>query len=383
MTPCSDDSQFAPANIQHSWCDFRGTFPDPADCTAAGCHTWENEDTTGCHCDEKAACEGFDAFWGERTCGEEALHWDEGGKNLRAAEEAGTCENAKTSWGQDLKQAIDWPAKKCCTNYPATACDKTAKIMTPCKDDADFMEDVVLHSWCDFNRVDPKPSEEACTAARCHFWEHENHLGEMESGCHCEGSAKCAALGGAFHETTCGKEVREHWGSDMRSLLQSAEEAGTCEDVKTPWGEDVTRWLRWPATKCCKSYPKTVCDKTAKVVTPCASEADFEPAAIANKWCDYHGNEPDSVTCEKKGFCHCHRKDSCQFFNGTWKEETCKDKFNHWDEGGKGLKEAEEKGTCEGVTTSWGGSVKDEIDWPAKWCCKNYPATACVAGTEA
>lgn len=249
--------------------------------------------------------------------------------------------------------------------------------MTPCKDEADFAADTVMHSWCDFNNN--WPTTEDCTEAGCHAWEEEGEDGVMLSRCNCDGMSACTALGGTPHQRTCGDDIK-HWGdSALNGLLHAAEKNGTCEGVTTPWGEDVTQWLRHPALKCCKSFPKTVCDKTAKLQTPCASDDDFEPDSLVHNWCDYKGKEPSHWQCEKKGFCHCHVKGACDLFKGTWHQQTCSEYSIHWDEGFKTLQKAKKLGTCEGVKMEWGPDLAEEIKHAARRCCKTAPKTACSA----
>ena len=295
-----------------------------------------------------------------RSCGEDlaeqSAEWHE-------AVLAGNC-SENSLHGTQVDDLISWASKKCCASYPANACYKDLQKMTPCKDEADFLPGNMLHEWCDFQGTVP----EACgTTPGCHSGEHH---------CHCDTKEGCMALGGIWTQRTCGAEVGD-W--DVKYHLSVQEAAlGSCDDVDMH-GQPLTSHLRYPAQRCCASYPASICDPTAKKMTPCKDEADFMPASVLNEWC-HMSTEEQRQACVGHGSCDTAAK--CEAAGATWTVHTCGGEISQWEpEKHKALQEAFESGTC-GVHSAY-GDLAQTIQWPAEKCCASFPATVCDTNARA
>jgi len=358
---CADEEDFMPENTLHEWCDFH-SMPDAASCHEQGCHASAEH----CSCDIRSKCEELGGSWRSVTCGEDLQHWDQGQyKALQMALEGNSTCSDVDYHGQSVNDMISWNSQKCCSSYPATACDPTLQKMTPCKDEGDFLPQSVVHSWCHFKQV-----PEGCNLqAGCHGDEHH---------CHCETAEGCAALGGAWGETSCEQELLT-WELRYHSVIQEAVREG-CDELE--WhGQPLVESLRWPAEKCCASFPASVCEPAAKKMTPCKDDGDFLPANSLHEWCHFHDN-PGVATCTEHGCrldgseCHCTSRDSCEAVGAKWEVLTCGDGLEHWEPAKhRVLQEAFEKGVC-GVDPAY-GSLADLIGWEAEKCCQSFPATLC------
>jgi hypothetical protein len=316
---------------------------------------------------------------GSMTCSEGITHIGEEERlAIEAAVRQGSCDDITLPWGESLEQWIDWPARQCCSSFPATACAPNAKLASVCMAETDFKESAVLHAWCEFHGV--HISKETCAASGCSPWEHEFE-GIIEEGCYCEAKEPCENLNGTYYQETCG-ESASHYDVDTRSLLQQFSEGTSCDSSWMSWGELASNWVKGQADRCCESFPKTVCDPSAELLTPCVSSDDFNSSAVIHEWCDYFGSEPSYEECEDLGFCHCHTERACTHFGGKFHQETCGEYMRHWDEGGHGLKMAKELGSCTGVTTMWGDPLQESMHHYASQCCMSFPATACGDGQD-
>ncbi|CAE7287511.1 unnamed protein product [Symbiodinium necroappetens] len=362
MTPCKDEADFMPSNVLHEWCELN-PIPNASTCASHGCHG----DGSYCHCSSHTSCASVGGSWKTSTCAEDLGHKDVAWHQAVAqASDEGTCAESRVH-DSTVEDAISWSSRKCCSSYPANACHKGLKKMTPCKDEADFMPSNVLHEWCEFHGTVP----ETCgTTKGCHAG---------EGWCHCDNSEACTAAGGAWNQRTCDAAVQE-WDSEKHLAVQSAA-TGSCEDVD--WhGQPMSVALQHESSKCCASYPASVCDPTAKKMTPCKDEADFMPSNVVHEYCELHGASVDSDTCtahgcrSNHGHCHCDSQPGCEGVGGTWKVTSCEMEIGYWEPAKhKALQEAEESGTC-GVDNMY-GDLAIMIDHAATKCCASFPATLC------
>ena len=115
--------------------------------------------------------------------------------------------------GQKMSDALDHVAKL--ASYPASLCDPTAKKMTPCKDEADFLATQAAEERCDLHeRVDAA----ACSGYGCH---------SSELHCECPTQQSCQAANGAWRVMTCG-HMMGSWDAAFHKARQHADELGTC-----------------------------------------------------------------------------------------------------------------------------------------------------------
>jgi len=372
-TTCKNTDDFTPDVLMHGWCE-HNTVPERELCQEAGCHFWGDEKSgqKSCHCENQPECDAVGGRYKGQTCLENAM--DFGGQEaelLRQAEEQGSCAGLSTPWGESLEQWANGPSQKCCRSSPANICRPNARAMTPCKDDTDFDAEATLHEWCEFTQ---QPHQELCEQSGCSYWSDE-----WSQNCHCGREASCTTAGGTFRSNTCADDIG-NWNGDIHAVLQEAHEAGTCEGRSTPWDESLPNFLRWPAQKCCRSYPATLCEPEAKIMHPCINDYDFMPENSLHEWCDYGSAlEPSHETCEDAGFCHCHKPDACAHFGGQPHTETCGDSAIHQEDLRQEWLEAREQGTCENQMTSWGESLADATQHTARKCCASYPNTFCSA----
>ena len=362
MTPCKDEADFIPTNVLHEWCEVNPS-PNASTCASHGCHG----DGSYCHCSSHSSCASLGGSWKTSTCAEDLGHKDVAWHQAVAqASDEGTCAESRVH-DSTVEDAISWSSRKCCSSYPANACYKGLKKMTPCKDEADFLPGNFLHEWCEFHGTVP---ETCATTKGCHAG---------EGWCHCDNSEACTAAGGAWKQWTCDAAVQE-WDSEKHLAVQSAA-TGSCEDVD--WhGQPMSVALQHESSKCCASYPAFVCDPTAKKMTPCKDEADFMPSNVVHEYCELHGVSVDSDTCtahgcrSNHGHCHCDSQPGCEGVGGTWKVTSCEMEIGYWEPAKhKALQEAEESGTC-GVDNMY-GDLAIMIDHAATKCCASFPATLC------
>ena len=219
------------------------------------------------------SCAAVGGSWTQRTCEVEVGEFWDSQTHLHVQMAASDgCEDVDLR-GQSMKDMLRYPASKCCASYPASVCDPTAKKMTPCKDEADFMPAQPLHEWCDFHGS--YPDEDTCRAHGCNAY---------SDGCSCDTSEKCLAVGAEWKVSTCETDIG-HWSPEQHRALQEARQNGTC-GVHTMFG-DLTGMINYPAEKCCASFPATLCDPTARLMTPCKDDADYTPDKEMWAHCDF------------------------------------------------------------------------------------------------
>lgn len=373
VTPCKTSADYLPSHALHSWCDMYGR--NPADCHAHGCTPTHSS----CHCETQETCEAAGAIWRSNSCADE-VKWQSPGwhEAMKIARDTDSCDGDLN--GLTVKDATDHFARHCCASYPATLCDKDARKMTPCKDEQDFLKDKELPGgFCDFRSV--PPATDVCTAHQCT---------ESGGGCHCHERAPCEALGGTWKPYTCSDEVAA-WGSEAMKALQDADEGkAQCPDL-TMLGQAVQDAIAYTAQKCCASFPATVCDKTAKKMTPCQHTSDFLPDQVIWAYChvDYQFT-PNATVCNAQTdcqgdehWCHCWSETGCAAVGGTWMEQTCRKEIDdYWrPEQHKVLQWAEGNGTCvDQVIDGW-VRAEDQV-WLASTCCSNFPSTLCDHDVE-
>eukprot|EP00439_Symbiodinium_sp_Y106_P026096 s1469_g3.t1 len=374
MTPCKDEADFMPSNPLHQWCELHGASVDSDTCTAHGCTSHNGH----CHCDSQSSCDGVGGTWKVTTCDMEMGYWEPAKhKALQEAYENGTC-GVDSTYG-DLVSMIDYPARQCCASFPATLCDPTAKKMTPCKDEADFMPSNVVHEYCDLHGS--SVDSDTCTAHGCR----SNH-----GHCHCDSQPSCEGVGGTWQVTTCDMEIG-YWEPAKHKALQEADESGTC-GVHTMYG-DLANMIDYTATKCCASFPATLCDKTARHMTPCKDEGDYTPDKEMYAWCDFYSDGavmPEETVCNAQegcyggqGWCHCADRASCEAVGAFWNAHTCAKELSQWSpEQHKMLQKADEHGTCLDLEVR-GMRAQDFVNWPAQQCCKSFPASICDKDVQA
>ncbi|CAE7173532.1 unnamed protein product [Symbiodinium microadriaticum] len=418
MTPCKDEADFLPGNFLHEWCEFHGTVPETC-ATTKGCHAGEG----WCHCDNSEACTAAGGAWNQRTCDAAVQEWDSE-KHLAVQSAAtGSCEDV--DWhGQPMSVALQHESSRCCASYPASVCDPTAKKMTPCKDEADFMPSNVLHEWCEVN---PIPNDAISWSSRkccssypanacykglkkmtpckdeadflpgnileewCKFHGTVPETCATTKGCHagegwcyCDNHEACTALGGALNQQTCDMGVQE-WEPAKHKALQEAYENGAC-GVDSKYG-DLVMMIDHPARQCCASFPASVCNPTAKKMTPCKDEADFIPTNVLHEWCEVNPS-PNASTCASHGchgdgsYCHCSSHSSCASLGGSWKTSTCAEDLGHKDVAWhQAVAQASDEGTC-AESRVHDSTVEDAISWSSRKCCSSYPANACYKGLK-
>eukprot|EP00913_Durusdinium_trenchii_P011233 g10549.t1 len=255
-TVCKDPSDFLPQGA--------------SDCAAHGCSANEH----GCHCSTPETCSAVGGIWKTWTCIEEAKQWQSKHELLKLARETETCDG---DWdGQTVLEATDHLAKHCCASYPATVCQKDSKYMTPCKNDADFMKNKVLHGSCSFPHGAPTAAECIGTMVA------QGGCEDTGAGCTCQTEHACLHLNGVWTPSTCGDEVAI-WDLAIHRVLQAADQ-GTCDGL-TAFGQPVPDFVEHMAKQCCSSFPATVCDKSAKRMTPCQDKSDFTPDTVMWSWC--------------------------------------------------------------------------------------------------
>lgn len=271
---CSSVSAFnATAPFGMGKCSF-SVQPEQSDCQRSGCYYSRNNNA--CMCWNEHGCQQAGGKWFQPTCATVSTAWERAA--LDAANDARSCDDIMTTgtnphqtgagsgFGsgpgalhpQPLSQAIDMVARTCCTNFPASFCDPDAKLMKPCVSDDDFDGSKVLSGWCQMPSKTPKPDE--CREAGCRAWEHGSSY-----GCYCQGEGACTEVGGSYNKHTCA-DTAQHWYVQSKAM-QKAKDAGTCDNVKLSWGSDLQSFVKREASRCCRSFPKTMCNPEGKVPT--------------------------------------------------------------------------------------------------------------------
>ncbi|CAJ1437037.1 unnamed protein product [Effrenium voratum] len=365
MDPCKSKEDFLAHHTMHQWCHFDHP-PRPEDCS--------HHCGSDCHCASRGPCEALNGTWKEETCGYVFDHLDmETHKMLQTASESETCEGTDLH-GQSLAQWVLPYAQQCCASYPASVCDKGLVRMTPCKDEGDFKPSTVMHAHCDFKSTFPEAS--VCNAQPgCSGW--ENH-------CYCQTEEGCRALGATWTAHTCQDEQMQ-WDVSMHQVLQEAAAAGSCDGLDM-WGQALSSAISYAAQTCCASTPATVCDPTAKSMTPCSSADTFTKDKVMYAWCDLYSSTttPEASVCNAQegcygdvGWCHCEQQSGCEALNGTWTAWTCAQEVDLWrPEQHKLLHTAEMNGTCKDHELQ-GYRAEDMVSYPAMQCCSDFPKTLC------
>ena len=202
---------------------------------------------------------------------------------------------------------------------------------------------------------------------------------QSNSSQHAETREACRRLGGNWTKYTCAEHVK-YFDAQMHKALNQAHDTDTCAGVDV-YGQPLLDHIRWPAQKCCSSYPASVCDKHAVKMDPCKSKEDFLAHHTMHQWCHFdHPPRPEDCSHHCGSDCHCASRGPCEALNGTWKEETCGYVFDHLDmETHKMLQTASESETCEG-TDLHGQSLAQWVLPYAQQCCASYPASVCDKG---
>lgn len=243
-----------------------------SDCPrSSGCY-WSGRDKA-CFCHREQSCQQLGGTWFQPTCATVSAVWERAA--LDKANDAGSCDSILTNGTnpyhtgggsamgrpgrpQPLSTAVDMVARPCCTNFPATFCDPDAKLMKPCVTDEDFDGSKVLSGWCRMPKETPKPDQ--CRKAGCRAWQRGSRY-----GCYCQGETACLQVGGSYNKHTCA-DNSQHWYVQSKAM-QQAKDAGTCDNVKLSWGSDLEKFVKSEATRCCRSFPKTMCNPEGKVPT--------------------------------------------------------------------------------------------------------------------
>ncbi|CAE7797059.1 unnamed protein product [Symbiodinium sp. CCMP2592] len=388
MTPCKDDADFLPNNSM-GWTACKFSHDVVASCEALHGFYWA--ETGLCYIGQdqtqKANCVANGGSLYEHTCGDEIASWEPQYHFLVHLAKETDCDNVQVH-GQGMKDALNYPAKMCCASFPGSLCSPLAKKMTPCKDDADFQPDRPFAEWCEFHGHPPQT--DACHAHGC-----STH----GDGCDCHAKANCEAAGGTWKVETCGMEI-QNWEPAFHIALQEADSLGSC--AAHSYG-DLPSLVQHPAEKCCASYPATLCDNSARKMTPCADEDDFDSDKVAVlryyavrswfvvmwSWCHIEG-PVNATLCNAQadcyggdGWCHCEAQASCEAMGGTWNAQTCAKEVEQWrPEQHRLLQSIEDEGrTCEGkeVDGMRAQDVQrtDFTNWPAQLCCTSWPKSIC------
>jgi len=266
-----------------------------SDCPrSSGCY-WSRRNKA-CFCHREQSCQQLAGTWFQPTCATVSAAWERAA--LDKANDAGSCDSILTNGTnpynqggsatgggrpqrpQPLSKAIDMVARVCCTNFPATFCDPDAKLMKPCVNDEDFDGSKELSGWCRMPKETPKPDQ--CRKARCRAWQRGSRY-----GCHCRGETACLQVNGSYNKHTCA-DSSQHWYLQSKAMKQ-AKDAGTCDNVKLGWGSDLESFVKREATRCCTSFPKTMCNPEGKVPTfflAAGGESCTEFCAKQGKQCD-------------------------------------------------------------------------------------------------
>jgi len=376
VTPCSSQQDLMSDALLYVVCNFNSP-PDPQIMAAASCSSHQGTVI----CDHDSACEALGGQATRITCSDSLSTCDEVCQSLRRANTTGSCDGIWTSYGPELKDVVDWAARKCCRNYPATACEPWRASVHFCKNASDFLPSDTAHSWCEFRAGFPAHAE--CVAAGCH-----PHMEEGREACHCQEEAACTHLNGTMESLTCTEEA-DHWSREPS--IYRAMEQGSCANLFTSWGEPLEQAVRHLARNCCASFPASICDPGAVLMTPCKETGDFIPDGIASEWCEMHGRHVSEAKCQQAGcrpeyghdhmHCACNGPTTCSAAGGHWRHETCQDEIMHWDEGGRSLRQAA-PGACEAIHTSWGEELEQALRHRARNCCRSYPATFCNPTAE-
>jgi hypothetical protein len=249
-----------------------------------------------------------------------------------------------------------------------------------CVDVEDFQPSNPIMEMCVF---ETQPSETECNSMGC-YADHE-----FEPMCHCMSHTTCSALAGEWTAQTCGSLVHPQMDKYVRSYEEVASNGGSCEGIMVDDESALTDDIKYPAEKCCSSYPRTFCEpfaEPADVVTPCANDESFDAAAEAWGHCDlvFPGQqqcvEAGCMTFADEmgnGRCYCQSRESCDELSGTFVTRSCGDEVREMYEFAEEMQNVSASGgTCS-------EELSEEIDHLAKNCCgDSYPKTLCEPDRE-
>ncbi|CAE7306963.1 ispH [Symbiodinium sp. CCMP2456] len=237
-----------------------------------------------------------------------------------------------------------------------------------CKDAADFLPEREMWAYCDFyGHGAVLPDETTCN-------DQEGCYGGT-GWCHCEGREGCLAVGGYWFAQTCTMEV-EMFSQEQREMLHMADSTGSCLDLEAN-GMKAADIVSWPATKCCASFPATICDKDLTPQTPCMHDEDFEHNKSMWAWCDTYEAAPSEHECNSKGcegnewHCHCETKEGCLAVGGRWEEYQCWQDLQYMStEVHKGISIAKSQHSCDDIAV-WHSPLEYSVDWLGSSCCSS------------
>lgn len=213
----------------------------------------------------------------------------------------------------------------------------------------------------------PSPSKNdqgACVEKECHFME--------GLGCACQTKTLCEGALGTWTEFKC---------KDMLAFLDIEENVTkvlggeTCDQFEFSLGNypghdsdafsgDLRLAVSFLAGSCCSNAPADLCQKDAKLLSPCAAEADFEGESMAPSTCIPFGQHTTEEECAAVGG---------EFVRKTCKEEASS--FASWLY--LPLAEAHEAGSCGNLSVDPRGELTRQVDRYARSCCSTFPATLC------
>eukprot|EP00438_Fugacium_kawagutii_P033733 Skav220013 [mRNA] locus=scaffold947:327214:328182:+ [translate_table: standard] len=309
-------------------------------------------------------------MWTVRTCHDEFFNNEdfEYIRGLNEVENGAICEDVEIH-GHPISGSINWAGEQCCSSWPASLCRKDFKKMTPCAAPSDFEAEKVMWAYCDFySHGLGLPNASVCQAQ-------EGCRGD-EYWCDCTDESACTAVGGLWVSHSCGDEI-DQWSTEQHELLDLAEQDGTCNGHLLHGHTKLEDVVSWPAQTCCGStYPSTICDKNVEKMTVCLRKEDFLPTHVTWAHCELWPS-PEEDACVAAGctyqsdwsYCECSTKDSCDGAGGIYWEGNCTSETSWYSPAiHKGIKEAIEAGSCEGIEAGWGG-LEQQIQWPGGQCC--------------
>mmetsp|Transcript_33401 Transcript_33401/g.77712 ORF Transcript_33401/g.77712 Transcript_33401/m.77712 type:complete len:321 (+) Transcript_33401:59-1021(+) len=254
-----------------------------------------------------------------------------------------------------------------------------AALAPICKDAADFLPEREMWAYCDFyGNGAVLPDEATCNA--------QDGCYGGSGWCHCEGKEGCLAVGGYWLAQTCTMEV-EMFSQEQREMLHLADSSGTCLDLEAN-GMRASDVVSWPATKCCASFPATVCDKDLTPQTPCLHNEDFEHNKTMWSWCDTYQAAPSVDECNSNGcegnewHCHCETKESCLAVGGRWSEYQCWQDLAYMStEVHKGISMAKSQHSCDDIEV-WHSPLMYSVDWLGSCCSSGQSVCQELGGSS-
>lgn len=205
-----------------------------------------------------------------------------------------------------------------------------------------------------------------------------------------------AAAGGACTDATDGTCSSQ--GSSLLQKRSSLGRATTLEEGKEQMVAAMNKRIvetslsaarmAWESESAARPFFNQLAASMAKggdKVTPCASTADFKSTAVAHESCKFETITPDAQTCQDAGCFHiegddsecvCTSESSCKQLGGTYSSATCGELLSKCGPECEAFKEAQDKGTCDGL--KWkDGPLNKIVAKVASICCNNFPKTVC------